>query len=204
MDKRFPNLDFPIEQIEDELARDHDAFKDMLSASLTEMINQNPQLFTLKVNNIDRIEIHFELGRSSPNGVLLDYLLKLQQHIEEEMCNSLASQIGRPISVDEIRGVLTVSQSDYRVLCNIVERYKAQLVKSIRLGMLETINNSIPGTQQKRPNIEIGIVLKDLGGTRRILYVESQGKVHKDEVVKLPSVTLDTNVLMNGQERLKL
>ncbi len=196
MDKRFSNIDFPMAQLEDELARDHAVFKDLLSTSMAEMVNQNPQLFSLKVNNINSVKIYFELGRSLPKGVLLDFLLKLQQHVEEEMCSSIATQTGRPISIDELSGVLTVPQSDYQILRDLQEYYKSKLVKNIQIGMLGMISRSIPDTQQTHPDIEIVIDLKDVGGTRRFLYVESQGKVQKDLVVKLTSVTLDTNVLM--------
>ena len=205
MDKQNSNIEFPMEQMEDELARNHSKFKDLLSISMTEMVKQNPQLFSHRVDNINSIKFNIELGRSSTKGVLLDYLQKLQQHVEEKICSTAATQTGRQISIDELSGVLTVPQSDYQILYDIVEDYKSQLVKNIQTNMLGMIIRSIPDTQQTPPDIEIGIVLRDVCGTRQVLYIESQGKVQKDLVIKLTSVTLDTNVLMEWwKERVKV
>lgn len=196
MDMRHSNVRFPIERIEDEFNRDHASFKDLLKALMVKLVSQNPQLLSLRIHGLNSVTINFELGRFPPKGALLEYLLSLQRHIEEEMCTAFATQIGRHISVDELKGVLTVSQSDYQIAFDIMENYKTKLVKDTHNSMLEMVNRCIPETQETRPDIEIGIVHRDVGGTRKKLYIESQGRILEDRVFKLRSVTLDTSVLM--------
>ena len=196
MDKKHSNIDFPMEQIEDELDRDHVMFKESMLVLMKELVKQNPQLFSHRVDNIKSIKFNIELGRSSLKGVFLDYLQNLQQHVEDEICSFVATQTGRQISIDELSGVLTVPQSDYKILNDLVEDYKSQLVKIYQTNMLRMIRRNTPDTQQTHPEIENGIVLRDVCGTRKFLYVESQGEVQKELVIKLTSVTLDTNVLM--------
>ena len=186
-----------IREMQAELKRDlalEEASVQELSAMLPEKFEeQNPQLMELNVEEIREIKVNMEFRDSPVKGVLLNYLQEECTRICSEIRTRAEEHTGRPTSISEIDGVLAVPQFEIEKLDQLTDR--AKVVDAVRRELLNCIRNSIPGTQTTPPNIEIRIWFPARSGAREFVYAESGGKVVTDEVRKLPTVTLDTNVI---------
>ena len=152
----------------------------------------------MKVEAIPEIKISIVLGSSPLKGILLEYLQQEQSRIYKEVCSQIEAQIGRPVTLDEVEYLLTLPVSENKRLDGIWD--KAKIVKKIRQGLLTMINETIPEAQTVRPDIQICIYLPGHRGAQIFTYVESKGKVLIDEIIKPPTVTLDTNVVREWWE----
>lgn len=186
-----------IREMRAELDRDlalQDASAQELSTMiLSQIAEQNSQLMDLYVEEIQEIKVSIVFTDSPVKGVLLRYLQEECTRICSEIRTRAEEHTGRPTSTSEIDGVLAVSMCEIKKLDQLTDRVK--VVDVVRRKLLNCIRNSIPSTQTTPPNIEIRIWAPARSGAREFDYAESGGKVVKDEVRKLPTVTLDTNVI---------
>ena len=201
MDKSFP-ISFPIQEFKAEFDRDMAEYEassqEAIQDLLAKLRDQNPRLMDLKVEAIPEIKISMVLGSFPPQGILQEYLKQVQSHVEKELCSQIEEQIGRPVTLAEIDGLLTLPSTETTRLDSILD--KTKIVKEIQRGLLKNINEIIPKSQTIRPDIQIGIYLPDPHGAQMLIYVESEGNVLIDNSIKPPTVTLDTNVV---RERLE-
>ena len=200
MDKSLPIQKFPLKEYKAELDRDHAEFEASVQEALAKFIDQNPQLMDLKVETINEVKISLILGYSPLKGVLLEYLEQEQSRIYKEICSQIEVQIGRPVTLDEVEFLPTLSSSDIDRLERLWAKTKIEIVKGMRRCFLMCTNKSIPEAQTTRPDIQICLYLPDHRGAQMFIYVESKGKVLVDEIIKPPTVTLDTNVVREWWE----
>ncbi len=197
MDKSFP-ISFPIQEFKAEFDKDiaeyeassQEAIQDLLA----KLRDQNPQLMDLKVEAIHEIKISIVLERSPVKGILQEYLKQAQSHVEKEICSQIEDQIGRPVTLDEVDGLLTVPSSETTRLDLMLD--KTKIVKEMQRVLLKNINKTVPKSQKVRPDIRIDIYIPDPQGAKISIYAEAKGKVLVDRIIELPTVTLDTNVVM--------
>ncbi len=186
-----------IRELQTELDRDlaqREASAQELSRVLLEKIEErNPQLMDLKVEAIHEIRVNMVFGDSPVEGVLLKYLQEERTRICSEICSHVEESTGRPISIGEIDSVLALPLCEIERLDQLVDR--AKVVDVVRRGLLNRIYKNIPMAQTMRPNIQICIYVPANSGARIFVYAESLGSVIADEVIELPTVTLDTNVV---------
>lgn len=201
MDKSFP-ISFPIQELKAELDRDiaesEASSQETSQDFLAKLRDQNPQLMDSEVEAISEIKISMVLERSPAKGILQEYLKQVQSHVEKELYSQIEEQKGRPVTLADIDGLLTLPSSETTRLDSIYD--KTKVVKEIQRGLLKNINEIIPKSQTIRPDIQIDIYFPDPHGAQMLIYVESEGNVLVDNSIKPPTVTLDTNVV---RERLE-
>ena len=201
MDKSLPIQKFPLKEFKEELDRDHAEFEASVQNSLAKLIDQNPQIMDLKVEAINEVKISLTLGYLPPKGVLLEYLQQEQSRIYRDLCSQAEAQTGRPVSLYEMEfPPLTLPLSEIERFERLWDKTKIKMVKEMRRCFLTCANKSIPESQTVRPDIQICLYLPDHRGTQMFFYIESKGEVLVDEIVKLPTVTLDTNVVREWWE----
>ncbi len=201
MDKSFP-IPFPIKEFKAEFDKDRAEYEASSQEAIQDLLaklgDQNPQLLDLKVEAISEIEISMVYECLPPKGILQEYLKQVQSYVEKELCAQIEEQIGRPVTLDEVDGLLTVPSSETTRLDLMLD--KTKIVKEMQRVLLKNINETVPKSQTIRPDIRIGIYIPDPRGAQISIYAESKGQVLVDEIIKLPTVTLDTNVV---RERLE-
>ncbi len=180
-------------ELERDLALQESSAQELSTMLLAQIAEQNPQLMDLYVEGIQEIKVNIVFGSSPVKGILLRYLQEECTRICNEIRTRAEERTGRPISSSEIDGVLAVPLCEIRELDNLADR--GYVVDSVRRELLNCIRSSIPSGQKIPPNIEIRLYVPDRSGAREVVYAESGGKVVTDEVRKLPTVTLDTNVI---------
>ena len=201
MDKSLPIQKFPLKEFKEELDRDHAEFEVSVQEALAKLIDQNPQIMDLKVEAINGVKISLTLGRLPPKGVMLEYLQQEQSRIYGDLCSQAEAQTGRPVSLYEMEfSPLTLSLSEIDRFERLWDKTKIKMVKEMRHCFLMCVNKSIPEAQTVRPDIQIYLYLPDRRGAQIFIYIESKGKVLLDEIIKLPTVTLDTNVIREWWE----
>ena len=201
MDKSLPIREFPLKEFKAELDRDHAEFKASVQNSLVKLIDQSPQIMDLKVEAINEIKISLTLGHLPPKGVMLEYLQQEQSRIYRELCSQAEAQTGRLVSLYEMEfSPLTLPLSEIDRFERLWDKTKIKMVKEMRHCFLMCANKSIPEAQTVRPDIQIYLYLPDHRGAQMFFYIESKGEVLVDKIVKLPTVTLDTNVIREWWE----
>ena len=204
MDKSLPIQKFPLKEFKEELDRDHAEFEasvqNSVQNSLAKLIDQNPQIMNLKVEAINGVEISLILETSPPKGVLLEYLQQEQSRIYKEFCSQVEAQTGRPISFDEEDSLLTLPSSEIDRLDRLLDETRIKTAKEMRRCFLMEINKGILEAQTVRPDIQIYLYLRGCWGAQMFVYVESKGEVLLDKIIKIPTVTLDTNVVREWWE----
>ena len=197
MDKSFP-ISFPIQEFKAELDRDIAESEASSQEAIQDLRDQNPQLMDSKVEAVHEIKISMVLERSPAKGILQEYLKQVQSHVEKELCSQIEEQIGRPVTLDELDGLLTVPSSETTRLDLMLN--KTKIVKEMQRVLLKNINETVPKSQTVRPAIRIGIYIPDPRGAKISIYAEAKGKVLVDRIIELPTVTLDTNVVIEWWE----
>ena len=201
MDKSLPIQKFPLKEFKEELDRDHAEFEASVQNSLAKLIDQNPQIMNLKVEAINGVKISLILGTSPPKGVLLEYLQQEQSRIYKEFCSQVEAQAGRPVSLDEVEfPPLTLPSSEIDRLDRLWDETRIKTAKEVRRCFLMCINKITPEAQTVRPDIQICLYLRDCWGAHISIYMESKGQVLADSIIKLPTVTFDTNVVREWWE----
>ena len=201
MDKSLPIREFPLKEFKAELDRDHAEFKASVQNSLVKLIDQNPQIMDLKVEAINEIKISLILGHLPPKGVMLEYLQQEQSRIYRELCSQAEAQTGRPVSLYEMEfSPLTLPLSEIDRFERLWDKTRIEMAKERLRCFLMCANNSIPEAQTFRPDIQICLYMPDPRGAQKFVYVESKGEVLVDEIIKPPTVTLDTNVVIEWWE----
>lgn len=194
MDKSLPIREFPLEEFKAEQEREHAEFATFIQESSTKFIDQNPKLRDLEIEAMNDIKLSLVLGYSPPKGVLLKYLQEEQSYIED--------QIGRPVKPDEVDGLITLSPSESTRLNLMLDNTK--ILEEMKRQFLMWIDKNISEAQTIRPDIQIVIYLPDCRGAQLLVYIESKGTVLEDKIVKLPTATLDTNVVRVWLEKEKV
>lgn len=200
MDKSLPIQKFPLKEFKEELDRDHAEFEASVQNSLATLIDQNPQIMDLKVEAINEVKIFLTLGHLPPKGVMLEYLQQEQSRIYKEFFPQIEESIGQPISLDGVEFLPTLPLSESDRLDRLWDETRIKIAKNMVHCFLTCVNKITPEAQTVRPDIQIRLYLPDHRGAQMFFYIESKGEVLVDEIVKLPTVTLDTNVIREWWE----
>ena len=204
MDQPLPIQRFPLKEFKEELDRDHAEFETSVEASVQEVLgkltDQAPQLVDAKVEAINEIKISIVFGLAPPKGVLLEYLQQEQSRIYRELCSQLEGTKGRPVSPHEVECTPTLALAEFDAMERLWDDYTVNMAKELRRHYLRFASDVIPETQTVRPGIQISLYLPDPRGAQILCYAESEGKVLVDEIRRLPTVTLDTNVVREWWE----
>ena len=204
MDQLLPIRRFPLKEFKEELDSDHAEFEASVEASVQEALgtlaDQAPQLIDAKVESINEIRISLVFGHAPPKGVLLEYLQQEQSRVYREMCSQLEAIKGRPVSLDEVECTPTLPLAEFDAIERLWDDYRVNMAKEVRRCFLRFASDAIPETQTVRPGIQITLYLPDPRGAQILCYAEAEGKVLVDEIRRLPTVTLDTNVVREWWE----
>ena len=204
MDQPLPIRRFPLKEFKEELDSDHAEFEASVEASVQEVLgqlaDQTPQLMDAKVEAINEIKISVVFGLVPPKGVLLEYLQQEQSRIYKELCSQLEETKGRLVSLDEVECTPTLALEEFDAIERLWNDYRANMAKEVSRSFLRFASDAIPETQTVRPGIQISLYLPDPRGAQILCYAEAEGKVLVDEIRRLPTVTLDTNVVREWWE----
>lgn len=208
MDKSFSIPEFPMRAFEVELKQDHAEFKAALEEAskqlLTQLKTQQPQLTSAEITKYYEINISIVLSRGSLKGVLLEYLEKGQSCVYKQICSQIEDVVGQPVTPRDLKGLLTICLSEIDKIDQADYEYSTKVAKGMQRIYLAMIDKMIPREQTIRPDIKISIYLPNPHGAQISIYAESKGTVLKDDILKLPTVTLDTNVVRElWDERLR-
>ena len=195
----FPK--FPIEELEAELEKEHAEFKfaiqELSQKLLTQFKDQNPQLMDARIIEQNDIEISITLGRRQSHGTSLEYSRQVQDIVRKDIYSRIEKELGRPITPDElIFSPSFTSLSEIKKLDQIEEDYELAVAKGQQNHCLTYIDKIIPECQTTRPNIRIFVYAPSRRGARMFIYIKSDGIVLINDIFKPPTVTLDTNVVI--------
>ena len=195
----FP--EFPIEEFEAELEQEHAEFKSAIQKSsqklLAQLKDQNQELMDVHITKLNDIEISTTLERRQPNEILLEYLQQIQNIVTKDVYSQIKKALGRPFTPAELTfPPLSIPLSEIKKLDQIREDYELAVAKGWLNHNLTFIDENIPKYQTTRPDIRISVYMPSQSGSRVFIYAESNGIVLIDHVFKPPTVTLDTNVVI--------
>ncbi len=195
----FP--DFPIEELEAELEQEHAEFKSAIQESsqklLAQLKDQNPELMNAKIIKWNDIQISITLARKQRDGIKLEYHRQVKDIALKDIYSQIEKELGQPITPAElISGPSFTSLSEIKKLDQIEEDYEFTVGKGTLNHYLTWINENIPEGQTTRPNIRIFVYAPSRYGAQMSIYVESNGMVLIDDIFKPPTVTFDTNVVI--------
>ena len=156
-------------------------------------MDQNPQLMAAKITKLYNLNISIVLGEEQIKGILLEYLEHVQSQVYKQILSQMEETVGRPVTPDEVvEGLFTIPLSEIDKFDQIMGNTK--IVTELRHIFLTMIDKIIPEEQTIRPDIQICIYLPDPRGAQMFIYTESNDRV-LDEILKPPTVTLDTNIV---------
>lgn len=199
MNKPFPTPEFPMEEYKAEREQDHaefeSAIQEVFQKLLAQLKNQNPQLMAAKITKLHDLNISIVLREERLKGILLEYLEQVQSQFYKQIFSQMEEIVGRPVAFDEVvEGLLTIPLSEINKFDQIMD-YTNKIVDGLRHVFLTMIDTIIPEEQTIRPEIRICIYLPDCRGAQMFIYAESSSTVLVDEILKPPTVTLDTNIV---------
>ena len=204
MDQPLPIRRFPLKEFKEELESDHAEFEASVEASVQEALakltDQTPQLMEAKVEAINEIKISADFGLAPPKGVLLEFLQLEQSRLYRELCSQLEATKGRPVSLDEVEWTPTLPSTEFDAIEKLWDDYRVSTAREVCRCFLKLAGDAMPETQTVRPGIQISLYLPDARGAQILRYSEAEGKVLVDEIRRLPTVTLDTNVVREWWE----
>ena len=194
----FP--DFPIEEFEAELEQEHAEFKSAIQESsqklLAQLKDQNPELMDAKIIKHNDIEISITLERRK-SGTSLEYSRQVRDIALKDIYSQIEKELGRPITPAELTFTPShISLSEAKKLDQMEKDYEFAVAKGQQNHYLAYINKIIPEGQTTRPDIRIFVYAPSRHGAQMFIYVESNGVVLIDDIFKPPTVTLDTNVII--------
>ena len=132
---------------------------------------------------------------------MLEYLQQEQSRIYRELCSQAEAQTSRPVSLYEMEfPPLTLPLSEIDRLDRLWDETRIKMAKDMVHCFLMCVNKITPEAQTFRPDIQICLYMPDPRGAQMFVYVESKGTVLVDEIIKPPTVTLDTNVVIEWLE----
>ncbi len=195
----FPK--FPIEEFEEELEQEHAEFKSGIQKSsqklLAQLKDQYPEFINAQITKLNDIQISTTLKRKQPDGILLEHLQQIQDILLKDLYSQIEKALGRPVTPAELTfPPLSISLSEIKKLDQIREDYELAVAKGWLNHNLTFIDENIPKGQTARPDIRISLYIPGQNGSRMFIYAESNGIVLIDDIFKLPTVTLDTNVVI--------
>lgn len=195
----FPK--FPIEEFEAELEQEHAEFKSAIQKSsqklLAQLKDQNPELMDAQITKLNDIEISITLERKQPGGIKLEYHKQIQEIATKDVYSQIEKALGRPVTPAELTfPPLSISLSEIKKLDQIREDYELAVAKGQLNHYLTFIDENIPKDQTTRPDIRIVLYMPSRRGSRMFIYAESNGIVLIDDIFRPPTVTLDTNVII--------
>ena len=196
---KFPK--FPIEELEAEREKEHAEFKfaiqELSQKLLAQLRDKSPELMDAKITKQNDIEISTTLGRRQSHGILLEYSKQVQDIVLKEMYSQIEKIVDRTVTPPELTFTVPhISLSEAEKLDQIEEDYEFAVAKGQQNHHLTWINENIPEGQTTQPNIRIFVYAPSRRGLRMFTYVESNGTVLIDDIFKPPTVTFDTNVLI--------
>ena len=198
----FPK--FPTEEFEAELEQEHVEFKsaiqELSEKLLAQLKDQNPELMDAKITKQNDIQISITLGRKQADGILLKYHRQVKDIALKDMCSQIEKVVGRPITPAEVKGIFTIPLSEIKKFDQMDEDYEFAVAKGMQNHFLTMIDEYIPEGQTTRPDIRIFLYVPDRCGAQMFIYAESNGIVLIDNVIKPPTVTLDTDVVRDWWE----
>ena len=194
----FPK--FPIEEFEAELEQEHAEFKSAIQKSsqklLAQLKDQNPELMDAQITKLNDIEISITLERKQPDGIKLEYHKQIQDIATKDVYSQIEKALGRPITPAELTfSPASIPLSEIKKVDQIRENYELAVAKGWLNHNLTFIDENIPKGQTTRPDIRISLYMPSQRGLRIFIYVESNGIV-MEHIFKPPTVTLDTNVVI--------
>ena len=196
MNNSFPN--FPMEEFKAELERENAEFKSALQKSLdkslAELYVQNPQLKDVEITELSSMEFSLKLQMVSPKGIILKYLVQLQDSVYQQLSSQTEREVGRPSTPGEVDFLITIPSSEITIRDQIKDN--VELLRRMQNIFLTTIDEITLKVQTTRPDIQINVYLPDPSGAQILAYVESNGRVLMDEIIKPPTVTFDTSVII--------
>ena len=195
MDNSFPK--FPMKEFEVELERENAEFKSAiqksLNTSLADLYDRNPQLTDVEITKVSRITVSLELEQVPPRGILLKYLEQLQDSVYKQLFSQIQKEIGRPTTPDETAVLITTPSSEINIRDQIKEN--AELLRRMQNIFLTRVDEITLKMQTTRPDIQIYVYLPAHSGAQILAYVELNERVLIDEILKPPTITLDTDVV---------
>ncbi len=195
----FPK--FPFEEFKVEQEQDHAEFKstiqELSQVLLAQLKEQNPELMNAKITKQNDIEISLILSENPLDGILFEYHSQVKNIVLKDINSRLEKELGRPITHAELTfSPFFTSLSEIKKLDHIEKDYVSAVGKGLQNHWLTWIKENIPDGQTTRPNIQIHVYVPGRRGSRMFIYVESNGIVLINDVFKPPTVTLDTNVII--------
>ena len=195
----FP--EFPIEEFEAELEQEHAEFKSAIQKSsqksLAQLKDQYPEFINAQITNLNDIEISITLARKQPDGIKLEYHKQIQDIATQDVYSQIEKALGRPVTPAELTfSPCSAPLSEFKKVDQIEEDYELAVAKGQLNHYLTFIDENIPKDQTTRPDIRIFLYMPSQSGSRMFIFAESNGIVLIDHVFKPPTVTLDTNVVI--------
>ncbi len=199
----FPK--FPIEEFKAEREQKHAEFKSGIQKSslklLAQLKEQNPELMAAQITKQNDIQISIILGRRQPDGILLEYLQQIQDIATKDVYSQIEKALGRSVTPAELTfSSCSAPLSEFKKVDQIEEDYELAVAKGQLNHYLTFIDENIPKDQITRPDIRIFLYMPSQSGSQMFIYIESNGIVLIDDIFKLPTVTLDTNVVREWWE----
>lgn len=194
----FPN--FPIEEFEEELEQEHAEFKSAIQKLSQKLLaqrkEQSPEFMAAQITKQNDIEISITLKRKPPDGILLEYLQQIQDIVTKDVYSQIEKALGRSVTPAEFTfSASSIPLSEIKKMDQIEEDYELAVAKGLLNHNLTFIDENIPKGQTTRPDIRISLYMPSQRGLRIFIYVESNGIV-MEHIFKPPTVTLDTNVVI--------
>ena len=146
------------------------------------------------VRQYSRIKISLKLAEVPLKGILLKYLEQLQDSVYQQLSSQTEREVGQPSTPGEVDFLITIPSSEITIRDQIKDN--VELLRRMQNIFLTKIDEVSPKEQTIRPDIQINVYLPDPSGAQILAYVESNGRVLMDEIIKPPTVTFDTSVII--------
>ena len=185
-----------LQEYRSQLEKQHIAFASEMTGAyqslLAQLEAQHPGLTSAQVTGVSTIRLSFRLKLEPPLPALQKFLLHEQEQVISDIHSVFQGSSPCSVKSEGPNAVLMLPRSEVLELDRITDN--TMIVNSMLCSLISMVDNVVPESQDFHSDIEILFDLPDPRGMKKLRYIESKGRVTY-ETTKLPTVTIDTNVI---------
>ena len=202
-----------LQGLEEEAIETRAEMEEALNKIVRDWEAKNPQLMAADVEELNNVNITILFGgNSNESKSWIEYHNQLETRWLKQVSSEIEQHLNQPVEEEELKKHLWIERTEKNnQLNNIVhvperktnkirrawEDFQAKSVKETRDLFIRSITEQARHIGQPAlPDICITLIFPTSSTTKVLSYQAEAGSVQVDSILRLPSITLDTNVVI--------
>lgn len=203
-----------LQGLEKENAESSVMTAEAFSKVIRDLKTENPELMAAEVTKLNNLNytVFFDDG-SAQSESLRKYYKQLEVRLLSQITSGLEKLLGKPVHASELKkhlwierkdksyplnGIVHVPKQEIEKIRRDYDDFVVKTVKQVRDMFLRSIGEQIRKIGQNvLPDIRMTLIFPTSSTLNVLLYYAEVGVLKADCIFRLPSITLDTNVLIH-------